>query len=680
MASAWEASVAELRAEATRCEALREGGNELFRTGAHADASDAYAATAAAAEALAARADALPAGASVVRAELALVTAQLRAAALNNRAACWLKLQLPLRVLADTADAMAVCCERGSRTWQRALLAPPWAHAFYVKAIHRRAVAFQALGQPLGALADTHYRCRNRAGAAQPGELAALTYSLLEVDEAAPPNGDAVAAADAAPLRGRCSRVAVDAAAPTPPTRRLAAYAALDGQLYVYGGQSTDGWCLGILGSPPLDDFWRLPLGCARNAAPVAWERLPRLPGGASSDGFGPLAAAAHARSELALLACGAVWAFAAGARAWRRVAPAAALRGRRGAAAAALVAHADHALALTFDGIAPCVRRVHLRTGDAVAIALAPGPCPAPRLLAHAWVDDADGAPPRLMLYGGMEECGHEGVPGHPQVAACHSTTVALDDVWALPLPTDAAAPPAQWALLPHLGGGVPPPPRAEAAFAPLPGAAGALLFGGYGELLPSFDAATQRGVGYRYMADAHVYDAARRGWRPVRWDAPAGGAACRPPRRAQALAAAATMPAPSGGGCAACVVLVGGYAVVGVGAEPTAAPLNEDVWLLRISDDDSDRDDGAGASDTDVWAALRTAAPPLADWPPGVAETVRPVTAHIARQPPVATTGFEALLRRAAAAPREPAATGSLPGAAHSAALAATRTSASS
>jgi hypothetical protein len=91
-------------------------------------------------------------------------------------------------------------------------------------------------------------------------------------------------------------------------------------------------------------------------------------------------------------------------------------------------------------------------------------------------------------------------------------------------------------WTRVPHGGGGVVPPSRAEAALAVVPGVAGggAMLFGGYSDLQArcfSHNGIQQLVNAYRYFNDAYVHTEAE-GWRALLCEGspppPAGAQRC--------------------------------------------------------------------------------------------------------------------------------------------------------
>jgi hypothetical protein len=269
--------------------------------------------------------------------------ARHRVLALNNRAACWLRLSKPCAALDDTWDAMAACCAPGSRVWERKLQSGPgwraWTKDAYLKAILWRARAFEAAGTPLAAQADVAYGAQQRDAhnGALVDELARFAVSLLRRADNLPVK--AHHHAPEAVVRGRWSHPRVDARAPLPPTRRGGAVAALGDWLYLYGGEALadheiemsqcfDGGEFNPYAGL-LDDFWRLPLtqnddDHAAPATPGALARWERLPTPRAHGGPGPVhaprGAACVEDGLLVVLAAGSLWTYASAraAPSWR--------------------------------------------------------------------------------------------------------------------------------------------------------------------------------------------------------------------------------------------------------------------------------------------------------------------------------------------------------------------------
>jgi hypothetical protein len=516
-------------ADAAACGALRAAGNAHFGAGAYADAAASYGSAADAAAALLA---ARPADAAAAR-ELAL--------ALNNRAACHLQLRDPLRALDDTADAASACLRPGggAREWQRALRSGAWAPEAYAKVLLRRAAACEAAGAPLAGLPGVLFAA---TAAPQPHLDTARTLARRLTSDAlhapSPPPGCA--------LRGQWRRLRVDGSSGAPPARRHAAAAALDGFFYVFGGECPHSF-------EALGDAWRLPLRCggATGAPSARWERL-RSPGGRGGPPpcRAPAAFASAHRHELFVAASDALFAYTPESEdgvtsaKWRRVGnlftPSPKGYGDENTPSAAMALSRDAFFTLRFceDDVAapPLLLRLGLDDGRLTRVTLPRGAlAPAARESAHMWHDDAScgdgggGGDGRLLLWGGTERAEDGRVPGHPECLG----DVPLNELWQLTLSgggdAGAAGLSGVWRRLPRDGGGMPLPPRAEAALVPLrdashstgdashpPGAAGAIVFGGYSELLPVY---LRNGcmAGYRYLADAHVYLPGSTGWLPV-------------------------------------------------------------------------------------------------------------------------------------------------------------------
>jgi hypothetical protein len=686
-------------ADADACAALRAAGNARFGAGAFADAAAEYGAAADAARALLA---ARPGDGAAAR-ELAL--------ALNNRAACALKLGAPLRALDDTADAAAACTRPGAREWQRALRAGDWAPDTYAKVLLRRAAAAEAAGAPLAGLPGAMYVAT--AGGAAPGSRDAgrALARRLATDAPSSGGGSAGEGEGAGALRGRWTRVRVDASSAAPPPRRAAAAAAVDGYLYLFGGQGCSFDALG--------DAWRLPL---RGPPPARWQRLraPSGRGGPPPDSA-PLAfAALPPRRELFIAADGALWGHTPESDdgvftpKWRRVGPLALpLKGYEdnNPSAMALAPDALFILRYSEDDAAapPLLLRLGLDDGRLTRVALrssgggggggAAG-APAARESVHMWYDpcggDGNGAGgARLLLWAGMERA-REGVPGHPHCMG----EAPLGELWQLALGSGGAGAAgvssATWRQLPRDGGGCPPPPRGEAALttlplprdgssaaapsdgsraaaaapAAVPGAVAAILFGGYSELLPAYSRDGTSMAAYRYLSDAHAWQPAL-GWRPIHFGCSTSASASAQPAPYPAAQAGLCYDAASGR-----VLLAGGYA--GEEAHPYSSGIYE-LCVEGVCGDQTPFAEGpapppaeasastasaasaasaaaaspAAAAACAACASLRAGpfAPPLPPPPRAAAD------AHSGR--PASPAAFDALLAAALAARRQPHAT---------------------
>jgi hypothetical protein len=574
--------------------ALRAEGNALFEAGAHAAAADKYGAAADAARRELARAAQAAGGAGGAPGEDvgedAGAAARELVLALNNRAACYLALRQPEAALADTGDAAAACLGPrpacAGRAWRCRLPSgagwADWVRAVYAKVLLRRASAFAAAGAPLAGLPLLLWVQRSARGTpahAAAGAAARRLAALPSDDDAAFDDDAARAAAHAATRAGRWRRVDVDLRAPAPPTRRKAAAAALDGYLYLFGGELDD------RKYTPAGDFWRLSLQRsggegASASAPPAWERLKK-----PADAGGPpaaLCACAHARARAAaaeplllLVTPEAAWSFAPQAAApeaaWRRLmrlcSPADGSEARDLQPPSALTADGAELLVLRTVGAGALVlHSARLADGSCSVCAFAPWPgppgapaAPPPMMTAHAWHDGTV-----LRLWGGYEIAQRPAAgraaagewaalaTSQGQLGDPTATMSSLHELWELPMraPGDAAAM-AGWRRAPHDGGGGgPPAARSLSAAVALPPVAASsataapqlLLFGGRCELMPYSGDAEDDDI--RFLTDVHMWSPPQPlaaspaapprtdGWRRVRLPPPgAPGAAARPP-----------------------------------------------------------------------------------------------------------------------------------------------------
>jgi hypothetical protein len=442
-----------------------------------------------------------------------------RVVCLNNRAAAALRLGAPLRALDDSWDAVEAACKPEPRSRGHWRAPSREARDALASALVRRAAAFEAAGAPLGGLPGLCYAAQ-AVGASAVDKARAALAPLLEPSRPGGVPPQPGAAAGCAPARWE--RAALDDDNGTPAARCGAAAAVVDGFLYVFGGGLDNGGSPGSF--PAATDLWRAPTARAGGL----WERLP-TPGKHGGPAQAPEAVlgASAARAELVVLALGALWALDCAALTWRclgspweeasasRRADDAEAR-LRGAALAVMdgADGASHAFVyspragLARVCLASGARALLHAPGSAAAWAAAPR-CTAPLL----WPCGTDA----LLLWGG---CAPADAPDATRVEGHHlQAPPPLPTMWRFCLATRA------WRRLPRDGGGCPPPPRAEAALAPLAAAAyepgAAVLVGGYSEVLPV--CMTMHGgpmMGYRYLSDAYLYTPSA-GWRRL---APSG------------------------------------------------------------------------------------------------------------------------------------------------------------
>jgi hypothetical protein len=438
--------------------------------------------------------------------------------ALNNRAACYLSLGEPQRVLSDTWEVLTLLLAPHSREWQRTLRSGAgwscdWVLAAYCKSTLRRAAALELLsGDALAALPSLAW-------------LASRTGAPEEVVAAARASGCALQHAGSACQPASWAPLALARRDAPPLPRRHPGCAALGGCVYLFGGDAST-----EAGDAPCDDLWRLRLPPPGPAMQARWERLTASSGPPATRRATALASTSG--DELLVLTDAlAVHAYAPSSNAWRAVGSLHAAGAPASAADVAwpmLTVTAGHLLALAHTGGEWWLTRLQLDGRRAAERAWLPAG-PARRTGGVIWLEGAS----RLRMFGGCEDapCG---VPGHNTHAA---DGAPLNELWELPLgglwaPPGAGgsvntllgdglgvlAPPARaWARVPYDGGGTPPPARVGAAAVAL-GGGRVLLYGGYSEQLPAHPPVVMGGRPVaRYCNDAHIFDPGQGGWRRV-------------------------------------------------------------------------------------------------------------------------------------------------------------------
>ncbi len=473
-----------------RAKALAAEGTTLFGSGSWSEAAEKYT------QALAALGDADKSVERVV--------------CLNNRAAAYMRLNEPLKAIADSFDAVELCCE--AEPLSRGLWVPlPGRCDVLLNAIKRHAAAYKAAGCALGALPLVTYGSAHRTPAGQ-----ALYTTACELRSALPP------ATGAGTLPARCTRLKLDARAGTPTERVRGTAACLGGHLYVIGGCDSPAF------GGPVKDFWRLRVD-RDDGRGTAWESL-RKPGnaGGPSPGEETLCAAAKDSNELIVLHDGVLYSYDPGKEKWRLI-----CKNALDCPVDDIGMHTPSALAVRGAHAYVYMRKrchsrtvltqVCLRTGSVEVLHSCAGDCAsAPQCtLPHMWPAGESA----LLLWGGaapeiddnFQPVGHHCISPPP-----------LGGMWSFDLAVR------KWTRVPHGGGGAPPPARVEAGFTPLGDDGSCVVVGGYSELLPLL-VITAPGkppeiCGYRYLDDVHVYRPGL-GWcrlAPVS-GAPIVSAACR-------------------------------------------------------------------------------------------------------------------------------------------------------
>jgi hypothetical protein len=421
----------------------------------------------------------------------AATDAQAAVSALSNRAACWLRLGVPVRALDDTWAARVRAEAAGG-----AVLAD----SAYAKAILRRVAAFEALGAIPAALELVSWALVQAPAAVSRGPVAAALHSA----------GQRVSRADNSQARAvhePCPRpppAACKALKPTgdgPPSRRFSGAAVLSDGVYVAGGCGKRGPALRCAFEQPLADCWRLPLPPAKDGE-WRWERVEAPPAFAAAPG--PCVAAACGDAPLVLLPLvhGGVLAYTPADREWRVV-----LKDSQmppgGVACVASDGSGAGLLLLTQRG---ALFRIALADGAATELAPARNSPSPPRLggtlLVVANGDDVD-----VLLRGGLETVGN----------------ISLDDCWALRVRTDAGGMTAvgSWRRVDGDGGGVPPPPMSYCPAVALGGNSGAVaaLVGGVSEVLPGGSCASHGCHAPEIRPQLHLLRPGGAGWAPVRY-----------------------------------------------------------------------------------------------------------------------------------------------------------------
>ena len=466
------------------------------------------------------------------------------ARALNNRATCHLRLGAPLAALDDTADALAVladprrmaCGVPASRPGRAGFAAE--ALGVMLTTVLKRAAAYEAAGTPVAALPLVAW------GAAQPvpahaPKLRDFVQKLRRTELAPLP---ATGKPGVVPAHGTLMQLAGRSGCP--PGRRGGVGAVVAGHLYVIGGQRDD--------FSDAPEFWRVPVknpGGPRGKT-WDWQRLPSpsTVGGPSSTGHA-LLCASHATHELLCLTDCKLWALSCdgpdlSSTKWRDLGlpwPGAEDDGDdiNGAAFTAL---GEAALVYSPDfGLVS----IDLRTGTRDVLWSVPSYEGQAQWMVpwasspHLWPCGSSA----LLLWGGSAPDG----PGSTELPGHHLISPPpLGDMWRFELSSRS------WTRVPRGGGGVPPAPRAEAAFAPLIGGGfedgAAVVIGGYSELLQQAGDALLPPAAHRYCDDAHLFTPSA-GWRRL---APTG------PRAPPAAALAAGFSPSAEGGS---VLFCGGY-----------------------------------------------------------------------------------------------------------------------
>jgi len=421
------------------------------------------------------------------------------ATSLSNRAAVWLAAGEACHVLNDTWEVMELLQQPGSREWQRLLRAwGAWVPAVYSKAVLRRAAALELLsGDASAALSALAWL------AARPDATEDMRQAAARAAAGRPRRADGA-------LRAAWMPLLFARASPAPQPRRGAACAALEGALYVFGGD-----CSSSEADCPSNDLWRLhlpPPGPVL-AASLRWERVQA----ASPPPPCRRAAALAAASQRLLVVVDSrldVHTFSPQTCAWAKLGSMLAEGSPPTAADLPLPSLAlggDYVLALSHAGGEWWLARLPLGGGKLERARLPPGP--SLRRDAHFWL----GANNELRLFGGAEDA-PRGVPGHAVHGPCGAP---LNELWELSL-AGIWAGPAQsqqersWTRVTFDGGGAPPPPRAATALVPL-GGGRALLCGGWSEAMPeALPVYTGAQPAARYAADAYMFDPGQNlGWR---------------------------------------------------------------------------------------------------------------------------------------------------------------------